>query len=163
MLHFGAVYGCWGKRNSQFRYDKFFGMDFEANPTADVQLNEPTGGSFVECDSEKHIPFIDGATSNRIIGGEHANVPFAAGASGNVAANLAYGHTFGSHPNGIISDLGNNSIRRCWSRTPPSWYRRPKEILSMVPVGTMYSWTNTYGDPVILGLVGGVFTGSNDP
>lgn len=131
--------------------------DFEVNANHDLYILG-NGNTIRDSVSLKLITLDGAAEGNQISGGVHSDITLGGGTKGNTVAT----NTIARIGGGSISDVGQgNTINQSWDRNNHRWWRRPKVTLAVTPVGTVYSWKNNYGDPIVLSLSGGTVNGVN--
>jgi Pectate lyase superfamily protein len=99
-----TLYGVLGSTSSSG--DKFFGMDFEANSTADV-YSQGKALELYGCDSTKLIAFGSLASGCSIFGGRHTSILFDTGSKHSSAINTQFNRTGFA---GTFVDAGENSF-----------------------------------------------------
>ncbi|MFD2646383.1 hypothetical protein ACFSX5_01085 [Devosia albogilva] len=99
---------------------------------------------------------LDGAAEgNRILGGMYESIYLAPTTTGNVIET-----NYNRSGTSTITDNGlRNSIARSFDVVTKQFRSRTKQTLSIMPSGTVYTYQNQYGDPVVLGLSGGTVEG----
>jgi hypothetical protein len=144
------------------RHTKFYGTDFEANVTRDIDIYG-YANEFHGVDSEREIKFRSGADRNIIMGGAYKSVTVDTGALNTI------GHGFvvdRFSTGGALTDNGTRSgfygIFDRDATTPIFRSGNPAET-TVVPPGVDYFYTNTTGNNMRIRKIGGTeaFVGIN--
>lgn len=139
------------------RHTKFYGTDFEANATRDLDIYG-YANEFHGIDSELEIKFRSGADRNIIMGGAFKNVVVDSGALNTIGHGFVYDRFSNG---GNITDSGTRSswhgiFKR--DATTPLFRSGDRTESTVVPGGTEYFYTNTTGNNIRVRKIGGTET-----
>lgn len=151
----GALEGCTStgvQLSAGAIQNKFFGTDFEANTTYDVNC-AGDGNEFHGCDTEKLIVFTSGAIRNKVVSGQHGDISLQAGANQNLVSSVTY-NRFASGAS--ITDSGANNRFRDNFNVGLGVYENVKSARVGIPVGASpFTYTNTSGNDLTVLITGG--------
>lgn len=152
-FHAGTAEGCSTVGLSLLptaQWNKFYGMDFEANTVADIYC-EGLGNEFFGTDAAGgKTLIIAGANQNRIIGGTFSKLDFAVGTDGN----LVSGTNYNANGSGYLSDAGTNIFRDNLNLGAGIRHNGPTPALTAIDITTQpledtaRTWTNTFKQAV---------------
>jgi hypothetical protein len=126
-----------------------FNSDMEANPLFDFFMAGKKN-SIRDCVTLGASAFDGDAFNNTVSGGNHGAITLGASTRANRISAAVTSIT----DNGIGNITAGSTLKA--TQNP---FKRAKQVLSVEPVGTLRTWTNPYGDPVVLQIVGGTVEG----